>query len=88
MPHVAKSTLVTFEFPSVLGSELPAPLPDGLVGDEDAPLREELLDISEAQGEPMVQPDAVTDDFTREPVAGIPICIRIHQPSLRKPGSS
>jgi len=59
------------EPPSVLGSELPAPLPDGLVGDQDAPLREALLYGSEAQGEPMVQPNAVTDDFARESVAAV-----------------
>ena len=30
-----------------------------------APIREEFFDIAEAQGEPMVQPDAVADDLTR-----------------------
>ncbi len=74
MPHVTKSTLSTLELPSVLGSKLPTPLPDRLVGDEDASLREEFLDISVAQGEPVVQPDAMADDLRREPIAAIPVC--------------
>jgi hypothetical protein len=59
------------EPPSVLGSEIPVPLPDGLLRDQDAPLGEEFLDVSEAQGEPMVQPNAVADDFARESVAAV-----------------
>jgi len=76
------------EPPSVLGSELSAPLPDGLMRDDDSPLREDFLNISEAQGEPVVQPDAVTDDLRREPIAAISVCIRFHRPSLREPDSS
>ena len=63
MPNVTQPTLVTPEPPSVLGAELPTPLPDGLVGDGDSPLREEFLNVAKTQGEPVVQPDAMTDDF-------------------------
>ncbi len=31
--------------------------------EEDAALREQVSYVSTAQGEPMVQPDSVTDDF-------------------------
>jgi hypothetical protein len=69
VPHVAQLPLSTFEFLCVLGPELPAPLSDGLVGDDDTPLRQEFLLFAEAQGESMVLPNAMADDFTREPVA-------------------
>lgn len=54
VPHVTQPTLATPEFPCVLGSELLTSLPDGLVGDEDAALREEFFDIAEAQAESVV----------------------------------
>ncbi len=54
VPHVAQPSLATPEFPCVLGSELLTSLPDGLVGDEDAALREEFFDIAEAQAESVV----------------------------------
>ena len=52
-----------------LRTEGPTPLPNRLVGDGDAPLGEEIFSISEAQTEPVVEPDGVTDDFRRESVA-------------------
>src|SRR5262249_19977296 len=51
------------------GPELAAPQPDGLVGERHAPLRQQLLHVSQAQPEPVVQPDAVADDLRRETVA-------------------
>ncbi len=61
--------LAALELACVLGTELPTPLPDGLVGDDDSTLREELLDIAEAQARPMVEPNTVSDDLRRKPVA-------------------
>lgn len=88
MPGVAEPTLTTPELLGVFGSELSTPLPDGLVGDGDAPLREEFFDIAEAEREPMVQPHAVTDDFTRESVAAVADLIRLHHRILSTPDSS
>ena len=59
MLNVTEPALAMPEPPSVLRSELATPLPDGFVGNENAALREEFLDIAEAQGEPMVLPDTV-----------------------------
>ena len=42
-PDIAVLTLTTPELASVPWSELPTPLRDGLIGDDDATLREELL---------------------------------------------
>ena len=57
----------------VLGSELPTPLRDRLVGDDDSALRQEFLDIAEAQGKSMVRPNGVTDDLERKPVSVVAI---------------
>jgi hypothetical protein len=62
VPDVSLTTLPTPEAPSIVGPEPPTPLPDGLVGDDDSPLRKKLLDIAEAQRESVIQPDRVTDD--------------------------
>jgi hypothetical protein len=43
---------------------------------------------AETQGEPIIQPDAVADDLTREPVPVMAFCIRFHRGSLGSPGSS
>ena len=51
-----------------LAAELQAPLPDALVADDDAPLGEDQLDVSEAQAEEVLQPDSVADDLGREAV--------------------
>jgi hypothetical protein len=82
VPDVSEPSLPTPESPGVVWAELPTPLPDGLVGDDDSSFRQELLNVSEAQAESMVQPDAVTDDLRREPVSVVAASIGLHQPSL------
>ena len=54
-----------------LGSELPAPVPDALVGHDHAPRGQDQLDVAEAQVEHVIQPDGVADDLRREPVPRI-----------------
>ena len=46
-----------------------APLPNGLVGDGDAALGEQVFHISKAQAEPKVEPDGVSDDVWRESIS-------------------
>ena len=45
------------------------PSPDRLVGEVQAALGEQILDVAEAQGEARVQPHSVSDDVRRELVA-------------------
>ncbi len=71
VPNVAESTLTTPEIPCVFRSKLPTPLSDGLVGDDDPPLRQEFLDIAETQAESVIEVDTMADDFAREPVAAV-----------------
>jgi hypothetical protein len=73
---------------SEVWARLLTPLPDGLIGDHHSSLREKFLDISEAQGEAMKQPDGMTDDFRREAVSRVQTSIVFHPPSLRGTGSS
>lgn len=88
VPHVAESTVATSERLGVFGSELPAPLPHRLIADNDAPLREEFLDIAKAQAESMAQPHAVADELTREAVTVVADLVHLHLPTLPTSASS
>jgi hypothetical protein len=44
-------------------SELFAPAPNSLIGDDNAPLRQKQLDISRAEAEHVMQPDGMRDDL-------------------------
>ena len=58
------------------------------MGDGDPPLREQFLNVAQTQGEPIVQPDSMTDDFRGEPVSVVAASIGFHQPNLPTTGSS
>src|SRR3984893_4991025 len=47
------------------------PAPNGLVGDHDAPFRQQVFDVTEAQCEPEIEPDRLVDDLWRKAVAAI-----------------
>ena len=72
--HLVEVPLVGGPFPAaaqpadVFRSELGTPLPDRLVGDDHAADQDELLDLTEAQREAVIQPYAVRDDLRRIPV--------------------
>ena len=61
----------TAQVPSKGGTEFATPQSDRLVGHGDAALGEQVFDIPEAEGEPMIEPHGVTDDLGREAVASI-----------------
>ncbi len=52
-------------------AEAEDPATDALVGDQDAALGQELLDISEAEGKAQVHPDRTLDDVRREAIARV-----------------
>jgi hypothetical protein len=56
MPRVADGTRSTPEPARVGEAEGLAPVSDGLVRDRNAPLSEKVLDVAEAEGEPLVEP--------------------------------
>ena len=65
-PRIAESTLSSLQPPGVVGAELPAPLPNRLVRHDDASLRQQILDIPEAQAVSVVEPDGMADDVRRK----------------------
>ena len=71
MPSVTQSVSVAFDRAGVFRSELETPEADGLVGDDDPPFSQQILYISKAQREPMVQPHGMTDNFGRKSVASV-----------------
>ena len=88
VPGVAQATFPPLELSSVLRPELPTPLANGFVGDDDPPLGEEILDVSEAQTESVVEPDRVADDFLRESVSEVVWRSRAHRGSLPRTTST
>ena len=71
MPSVTQSTPLTSDRAGVFRSKLETPEADGLVGDDDLAFSQQILDISKAQGESMVEPHGMADDFTWEPMSSI-----------------
>src|ERR1700730_10541636 len=47
------------------------PAPNGLVGDHDAPFRQQVFDVTEAECEPEIEPDRLVDDLWRKAVSAI-----------------
>ena len=64
-----QASLPAPEDPRVRRTEPPTPLPNRLVGHGDAPLSDEIFGIAEAQTEPVVEPDGLTDDVRWESVS-------------------
>ncbi len=71
VPDVAESALSSPQSTRIRWSKLPAPGSNGFVGYGDPPLSERILDIAEAQSEPMVQPNGVADDLGWKAVTSI-----------------
>jgi len=71
VPRITQPTLSLLEPTSILGTELPAPLSDGLVGDHDSPLCQEIFDISQAQAEAVVEPNGMADYLRWESVSAV-----------------
>ena len=63
-------------------TEFLAPASHRLVGDDNASLSQEQLNIPQAEAEHVVQPDSVADDLGGEPMAVVGIGWRLHAASL------
>ena len=63
VPDVAESSLFPTQSSGVGRSEFLTPIADRFVGDKGSSLCKQVFYVSKAQGEPMVQPNGVTDDF-------------------------
>ena len=69
VPDVAQAALFPPNFPSVFGSKLGTPEPDGLVGHHDSALSQQILDVAKAQSETVIEPHCATNDFCWEAMA-------------------
>src|SRR4029077_11575778 len=67
VPFVAQPPTTTAQLVRILLPEPVAPGPDRLIGHVDTTFEHQLLHVAEAQREPVVQPDAMTDDLGRKP---------------------
>jgi hypothetical protein len=67
VPFIAGSRSAAAQPVGVGLPEFVAPLPDGLVGDDNAAPQHQLLDLAEAEREAEVQPDAMADDLRGVP---------------------
>src|SRR5271165_7419120 len=47
------------------------PTPNGLVGHRHSALRQQILDVTQAEGEPEVEPYCLVNDLGRETIAGV-----------------
>ncbi len=64
-------------------AKFPAPAPHGLIRDDDAPLREQELDIPQAEAEHMIQPDGMADNLSGEPMAIVRVGCGLHSRQSR-----
>jgi hypothetical protein len=71
MPPTARRTTTAPQPPGDQWAEAPDPDPDGLVGDDDAALGQQLLNVARAEGEAQVEPDRMLDDGLREAEAAV-----------------
>lgn len=75
------------------GTELDAPAPDCLIRNVHATFQHQLFDLAQAQVEPDVEPDNMSDDLRRKPVAFVAdlfVCIdtayaQINEPAISGP---
>jgi hypothetical protein len=52
-------------------SEVIHPTPNGLVGQRDSAFRQQILDVTQAEGEPKVEPYRLVNDLRREPLSSV-----------------
>ena len=71
MPGVADAALTAPEPPSVRPAKGLTPVPDRFIRDGDAAVREEVFDLPETEAESKVEPDGVTDNDGRKPIAWV-----------------
>src|SRR5690606_23596906 len=83
MPDIAGTRLPS---PQVVGderSELDHPAPDRFMRNVYATFQHHLLDLTQAQVEPDVEPDNMGDDLGRKPVALVADFLCLHRHRLR-----
>jgi hypothetical protein len=63
VPDVAESSLPPPQISSIGRTEFLTPVSDRFIRNKDSSLLKQVFYVSKAQGEPMVEPNSVADDF-------------------------
>jgi len=84
VPDVFELSLFPPERSSVGRPKLDAPPSNCLAGDGDTALGKQVLDVAQAEREPMVEADGMADDFRREDLAIVTRDALLEIISLRK----
>jgi len=71
VPNVAEPPLLPPQISSIGRTEFLTPVSDRFIRNNDSSLREQVFYVSKAQGEPMVEPNSVADDFRRKAMASV-----------------
>lgn len=71
--NVSISTMALSQSPCIFGTKLDAPEPDRFVADDDTSLSKQILDISVAQIEAIVEPEYIGKNIWKKPVALVSI---------------
>jgi|SRR5215468_7360158 len=71
MPFVANPRQLTTDPVGELLAKFARPLPHRFVADDNAAGGQQLLDHTQPEREPKIQPDGVADDLGREPIPGV-----------------
>ena len=71
IPGITEASLFLLKTSGIVGSELPAPAPNGFVRNNNSTFGKEIFNITEAQAEAMVDPYGKADDFRRGAVSAV-----------------
>jgi hypothetical protein len=88
--HLVHVPLVSWSWPAAAQAvdetrtEFLAPAPDRLIGNDNATLSQEQLDIPQTEAEDAVQPDRMADDLSGEPMTIVRVGWRLHAASLAR----
>jgi hypothetical protein len=63
VPNIPQAALTPLQSSRLVWTELLTPQSNRFIRDDDSAFRENILNISEAQAETMVNPDGIADDF-------------------------
>ena len=78
MPFICNVWAFVTKLIGILLPELPAPFPNRLICHLNPAIQHHFLNVSVAQGEGVVEPDAVADDFGGETMAMVQVGLFVH----------
>ena len=88
VPRVPEAPTPVPEPSGIRAAERATPPSDRLIGDRDAPLGQQVLDVTKTQAEAKVQSDGARDDVGRETIAVVAGCRTRHPGTLPAVASS